>query len=205
MIAAFKLDYYYLTFMLRAGMRAIGSLALLHTAASSASIIHSATGRMECWNDGMVPPPAASWQPSSKDLQLSSAASSMYSGAGLDCALCSDAVTFEDAAAMCCGRAEVAEAFRALRSLKPEPLSAPQVCYSTASSVVILLHQRYFGCLVVRSELHLALDGAGLIQSMEERWNGKRLLGSGFAVDPMRPVRRLNALFSFLVTTKLLA
>ena len=106
---------------------------------------------------------------------------------------------------MCCGRAEVAEAFRALRSLKPEPLSAPQVCYSTASSVVILLHQRYFGWLVVRSELHLALDGAGLIQSMEERWNGKRLLGSGFAVDPMRPVRRLNASFSFLVTTKLLA
>ncbi len=125
----------------------------------------------------------------------------MYSGAGVDAALCSDDITFEDPAALCRGPAEVAEAFRALLWLEPEHVGAPQVCYSAADSVIVLLHQRYVGRLVLRSELHVGLDRNGLICSMEERWNGKKLLGS----EIMRPVRRLNGLLSFYVTTKLLA
>ena len=191
--------------MLRTGMKAIGSVALLHAAASSASVLHSAMGRMECWNDDMTPPPSAFWQPSRRDIQISIIASSMYSGEGIDCDVFSAAVSFEDPAARCCGQAEVSECFRALRYLKPEQVSAPQVAYSTADSVVILLHQRYLERVVLRSELHVALDGAGKICSMEERWNGRRLMGSAVAVDVMRPVRRLNGMLSFLLTSKLLS
>ena len=65
--------------------------------------------------------------------------------------MCSDHVTFEDAAVLCCGGAEVVEAFRAVRALKPEHVTAPQVCHSSSSSAIVLLHQRYLGCIVVRS------------------------------------------------------
>ncbi len=51
--------------------------------------------------------------------------------------MCSDHVTFEDAAALCCGGAEVVEAFRAVRALKPEHVTAPQVCYSSSSSAIV--------------------------------------------------------------------
>ena len=188
--------------MLRAGLRALGGAALLHTAASGASILHAAMGERECWNDNILPPPSASWQPSARDAHVESVVSRMYAGAGLDGSLCSDGVTFEDPAAACCGRAEVVEAFRALRACKPQHVTAPQLCYSAPRTTVLLLHQRYFGRgeggLVVRSELHVGLDDAGVICSFEERWNGKRLLGDG--VGALWPVRRINGIVSFCVT-----
>ena len=191
--------------MLSSGLKVIGSLALLQTAASSSSIAYSALGSRQCWNDGMVPLPSASWQPSDRDARIESAVSSMYAGAGLNGALCSDDVTFEDAAVLCCGRTEVVEAFRAVRALKPEHVTTPQVCYSSSSSAIVLLHQRYLGCIVVRSELHVRLDDVGLMRSFEERWNGKPLLGAAFPLHAMPAVRRINALLSFLATTNLLA
>ena len=189
--------------MLRAGLRALGGVALLQTPASSASMFYSIMGKRECWNDDMVPPPSASWQPSARDAHVESVASKMYSGVGLDGSVCSDRVTFEDPVAVCCGRAEVVEAFRALRACMPEHVTAPQVCCSTPSTAVVLLHQRYFGRFVVRSELHVGLDDAGSICWFEERWNGKRLLGDG--IRALWPVRRLNAFLSFLVTPKAVA
>ena len=120
--------------------------------------------------------------------------------------MCSDDVTFEDAAVLCCGGAEVVEAFRAVRALKPEHVTTPQVCYSSSSSsAIVLLHQRYLGCIVVRSQLHVRLDDAGLMRSIEERWNGKPLPGAAFPLHAMPAVRRINALLSFLATTNLLA
>jgi len=132
--------------MLRTGLIGIGSLALLQTAAASTSIAYSALGRRQCWNSrevwGTAPLPSpASWQPSDRDAHIESMASRMYAGAGLDGSLCSDDVTFEDAAALCCGRAETVEAFRALRAFKPEHVTAPQVCYSSPNSAIVLLHQ----------------------------------------------------------------
>ena len=190
--------------MLPAGLKAIGSLALLQTAASSSGIAYSALRSRQCWNDGMVPLPSASWQPSDRDARIESAVSSMYAGAGLHGALCSDDVAFEDAAALCCGGAEVVEAFRAVRALKPEHVTAPQVCYSS-SSAIVLLHQRYLGCIVVRSQLHVWLDDARVIRTIEERWNGKPLLGAAFPLHAIPAVRRINPLLSFLATTNLLA
>ena len=63
--------------LLPAGLKAIGSLALLQTAASSSSIAYSALGSRQCWNDGMVRLPSASWQPSDRDARIESAVSSM--------------------------------------------------------------------------------------------------------------------------------
>ena len=63
--------------MLPAGLKVIGSLALLQTAASSSSIAYSALGSRQCWNDGTVPLPSASWQPSDRDARIESAVSSM--------------------------------------------------------------------------------------------------------------------------------
>ena len=90
----------------KGGLNAISSLALLQTAASSSSIAYSALRSRQCWNDGMVPLPSASWQPSDRDARIESAVSSMQAGAGLNSALCSDHVTFRHAAALCCGGAE---------------------------------------------------------------------------------------------------
>jgi hypothetical protein len=196
--------------MRRAGI-ALGSLALLHTAATGASVMHATTGRFECWNHNMFPPPLPSWQPSEQDARLERLVSQMYSGAGLDGDLCSEDITFEDAAAVCRGRVEVREVFRALSAIRPEHISRPEVCYSTCSSAVLLLHQRYLGCLTLRSELHVALDSAGRISGMQERWNGKQPLGSScsiqslmFYFDPMSCVRRANGILSHFVTTKLI-
>jgi hypothetical protein len=69
----------------------------------------------------------------------------------------------------------------------------------------VLLHQRYPGCIIVRSQLHVRLDDAGVMRSFEERWNGKPLLGAAFPLHAMPVVRRINALLSFLATTNLLA
>jgi hypothetical protein len=128
----------------------------------------------------------------------------MYSGAGLDGAMCVDDVTFEDPAALCCGRDEAVEAFRALRAMSPEHMTPPQVCYSTAGGCVVLLHQRYFRRLVVRSELHVRLDDTGRICSFEERWNGRPLLEGG-VFGAARAARRLNGVLSFAVTRAALA
>jgi hypothetical protein len=197
--------------MLRAGLRALGGLALLHTAATGASVLHATTGRFECWNHNMVPPPLPSWQPSEQDARLERLVSQMYSGAGFDSDSCSEEVIFEDAAALCRGRAEVREVFRALSVMRPEHISRPEVCYSSGSSAVLLLHQRYLGFLTLRSELHVALDAAGRISGMQERWNGKQPLGSSssiqslmFYFDPMSCVRRANAILSHYVTTMLI-
>jgi hypothetical protein len=146
----------------------------------------------------------------------------MYSGAGVDCDACSEDVTFEDAAALCRGRVEVREVFRALGAIKPEHMSRPEVCYSSSRSAVLLLHQRYLGCLTLlhqrylgcltlRSELHVALDTAGRISGMQERWNGKPPLGSSgstqslmFYFHPMSCVRRANGIMSHFFTSKLI-
>ena len=69
----------------------------------------------------------------------------------------------------------------------------------------VLLHQRYLGCIVVRSQLHVRLHHARVMRSFEERWNGKPLLGAAFPLRTMPAVRRINALLSFLATTNLLA
>ena len=63
----------------------------------------------------------------------------------------------------------------------------------------MLLHQRYFSSLVVRSELHVQLNDSGLICAFEERWNGRPLLEGGI-FDAMRAARRLNGVLSFAVT-----
>ena len=185
--------------MLRAGLRFCGGFALLHTAVSSVGILNAAIGKRECWNDRMTPPPSASWQPTERDAHVQRVSALMYSGAGLDGSLCSDDVTFEDPAALCCGREEAVEAFRALRALAPEHVTPPQVCYSAAGGCVVLLHQRYLSSLVVRSELHVQLNDSGLICAFEERWNGRLLLEGG-VFDAMRAARRLNGVLSFAVT-----
>ena len=197
--------------MLRAGLRALGSLALLHTAASGASVLHATTGSFECWNHNMTPPPLPSWQRSERDARLERLVSQMYSGTGLDRDACSEDVTFEAAAALCCGTVEVREVFRALSGMRPEHMSRPEVCYSSSSSAVLLLHQRYLGCLTLRSELHVALDTAGRISGMQERWNGKPPLGSSgsppsltFYFHPMSCVRRANGIMSHFFTSKLI-
>ena len=158
----------------------------------------------------MVPPPLPSWQPNERDARLESAVSQMYSGAGVGCDVCSDQVTFEDAVAMCRGIVEVREVFRALSAMRPEQMTRPEVCYSSNCAVVLLLHQRYLNCLVLRSELHLTLGPSGLITSMQERWNGKLLLGSSLRLLPlfinldfMSCVRRANGILSHFITTKL--
>ena len=76
------------------------------------------------------PPPAiesdgAACASCSRAAQLTKVVAKLYSGGGLDAACAHEHITFTDPAAKCAGRAEVTEAFRALRAMKPQHVVAP--------------------------------------------------------------------------------
>ena len=156
-------------------------------------------------------------RPGSRESRVLQVAARIYCGRGLDPNACSEHVTFEDPVARCCGRAEVAEAFRALHACRPEHVCKPWIASVDDESVTVRLHQRYFGWLEVRSVLHVSCEasgGGGLITGFEERWNGAQLVSlkvlgapSGaltrwLALLPDVPVfcRRLNGLVSYMLT-----
>lgn len=139
----------------------------------------------------------------------------MYAGRGNDHehVQLDDAVTFADPAAVCKGRGEVAEAFRALRFLKPQSLMSPY-CVNVepkGASIILtyILHQRYMGwirlpsLLVVDVQLKQRTDmpqSDFLVLHMEEQWNGVPLLTTYLN----KMVRRLNGVASFWLTQRLL-
>eukprot|EP00316_Scyphosphaera_apsteinii_P022113 CAMPEP_0119324392 /NCGR_PEP_ID=MMETSP1333-20130426/63090_1 /TAXON_ID=418940 /ORGANISM="Scyphosphaera apsteinii, Strain RCC1455" /LENGTH=155 /DNA_ID=CAMNT_0007332079 /DNA_START=13 /DNA_END=477 /DNA_ORIENTATION=- len=122
----------------------------------------------------------AKWPSSSQALSTPTAHQSnickivagIYSGLGINPTLCTNDITFEDPVALCCGPAEVVEAFRALRAAHPEHVVQPRLHVHTDDpySAVILMHQRYFGWLVVHSTLHVRFEPTGHISGLEERW-----------------------------------
>ena len=124
----------------------------------------------------------------------------MYRGGGLDPNVCTADVTFTDQAARCVGKAEVCEAFRALRVMKPEHVEEPLSVAKADGSTEVYLHQRYslmsMSAFTIRSVLvvHTAADGR--LCSLEERWRGSPLL----QFPAFRWVRRVNGLFSSLLT-----
>ena len=124
----------------------------------------------------------------------------IYSGGGLDEDACTAGVVFEDPVAKCIGLAETSEAFRALRACKPEHVSEPLIALSEPHKMLVRLHQRYFGWLVVRSVLHVQREGA-LISKIEERWKGVPLVSfPELPLDFPSFCRRLNGLVSYQLT-----
>lgn len=138
----------------------------------------------------------------SRAAQLAKTAAKMYRGGGIDAAVLSPGVVFEDPAARCVGSTEVREAFRALRSCRPEALAAPRMVLEGdgSATAVFALHQRYFGFLEVRSTLHLHTAPDGRISRIEERWNGVPLVSA----PPFVWSRRLNGMLSSALTPILL-
>ena len=134
----------------------------------------------------------------SRAAQLAKTAAQMYRGGGIDAAVLSPGVVFEDPAVRCVGSTEVREAFRALRSCRPEALVAPRMVLEGdgSATAVFALHQRYLGFLEVRSTLHLHTAPDGRISRIEERWNGVPLVSA----PPFVWSRRLNGMLSSALT-----
>jgi hypothetical protein len=126
-----------------------------------------------------------------------------------------NAVTFEDPAAICKGIHEVQEAFRALKALHPESESPPR-CVDVqplGNSIVLtfVLNQQYqlplYGALHLRSFLDVTVElqqmkdnpeSEFLITRMKESWNGKPL---AWPYMLYYPSRRLNGILSYRFTS----
>ena len=154
------------------------------------------------------PPPAiesdgAACASFSRAAQLTKVVAKLYSGGGLDAACAHEHITFTDPAAKCAGRAEVTEAFRALRAVNPQHVVAPVATAEDGGTVEFYLHQRYAAGsallpagFVVKSTCVVRTASDGRIASIEERWNGAPLLD----YSAFRWVRRANGLVSAILT-----
>ena len=120
--------------------------------------------------------------------------------------------TFEDAAVICSGPQEIAEAFRALRVARPEFIRHPHRIDvkqgqdgkdSAVAQVTYYMHQRYAGILTVKSLLRVTVDTAdskkARIQKIVEEWNGVEPL----AYYPFSLSRRINGILSWWLTSLL--
>ena len=182
----------------------MAAITLREAAAALATshVIFSAVG---VGNAAMQKPDTAAAATAAGDVVASGAkavkvVARMYSGGGLDAAACAGEVTFTDPAARCEGVGEVSEAFRALKWCRPETIEAPRAQPVSDSELLVHLHQRYFGFLVVRSALCVKLSADGRVAELEERWNGAPLLWW----SPFRWTRRVNGMLSSLLTPLLL-
>lgn len=176
---------------------AVGALVTGHIVVSGIGIVNAAVTAHQ------PPPTSLPTEPNTNAAAVQRVVAKMYSGGGLDAPLCSPSVSFTDPAACCTGRAEVTEAFRALRVCDPEHLTSPTVLATHKEETHLALHQRYFAGsyllprgLVVRSTLVVCTNGDGLITSLEEQWNGGPLL----QWSAFRFSRRVNGILSSLLT-----
>ena len=139
------------------------------------------------------PPPAADANSTAAVVKV---ISTMYRGGGLEPAACTERCSFDDPAASVRGRAEVIEAFRALRITRPVHVEEPVGVSKADGSVEIHLRNRYFGLLDVSSCVDVRTAADGRICEITERWNGAPLL----EWPAFRFSRRLNGMISALLT-----
>ncbi|GMI24793.1 hypothetical protein TeGR_g6047 [Tetraparma gracilis] len=175
---------------------AVGAVAT-HITLSAISVIIPALNNLQ---PPPPPPPPSEALPPSKTSAL---VSQLYSGSPSFSPLSlSPACTFHDPVALCVGRAEVSECFRALRvACAPEHLSEPVPFHRSEDppapeggrAEFFYLNQRYFGFLSVASVLRVDTGPDGLVTAIEERWNGRPLL-------PLSWCRRVNGVASCLLT-----
>jgi hypothetical protein len=140
----------------------------------------------------------------------------MYAGSGAkhDHVILDHSTTFEDPAAICKGKPEFQEAFRALTHLQPQSLNPPTCVHVQPHGDSILLtyalNQRYLGRLELRSLLmvqvqlqrrHDVPESDFLVLRMEEHWNGIPPLSSYL----FWAVRRVNGIVSHQLTSRLLS
>lgn len=123
----------------------------------------------------------------------------LYAGAAPEGAWMTDGAVFEDAAVRCEGKAEVLEAFRALRVLGPKSLEPPTVhAGPTRDTVFVRQRQSYLsGALCVSSTVLIRVEEDGRFSHMEEQWNDVPLL------MPLGLSRRLNGVLSYFITSAL--
>ncbi|CAB9506849.1 expressed unknown protein [Seminavis robusta] len=147
----------------------------------------------------------------------------MYTGRGLSSTTTrlsvpaigvSDSVSFQDPAAICVGKEEVTEAFRAVATLNPQWITPPRCIHvepmGSTIALTYYLNNRYGGrfslqsLLVVHVELqqlpHAREFNQFVVTRMEEYWNG---------VSPISnllfwAVRRINGVASFQITSRFL-
>lgn len=176
---------------------AAGALVCGHVACSVVGISSA------FWNTPMAskgPDTDRSSLPSPREAQILQVVSTMYCGGGLDPNACTADVTFTDQAACCVGKAEVCEAFRALRVMKPEHVEEPTSVSKPDGSTEVYLHQRYslvsLSAFTIRSTLVVRTSTDGLLCSLEERWCGSPLL----QFPAFRWARRGNGVLSSLLT-----
>ena len=79
----------------------------------------------------------------------------------------------------------------------PFPTGTSSDYWNPSNTVVVLLHQRYFGFLAVRSTLVVDTEDDGSIASIEERWNHAPLAELG---PVLRYTRRINGILSSALT-----
>mmetsp|Transcript_22306 Transcript_22306/g.31219 ORF Transcript_22306/g.31219 Transcript_22306/m.31219 type:complete len:136 (-) Transcript_22306:109-516(-) len=135
----------------------------------------------------------------------------MYGGKGVSThdSCLSQNVVFEDPAAKVVGEAEVREAFRALRVMKPKTLAFEIVGERETNASTIFeidLWQRYnFGSNLpfeVYSRLYVEASGPdSAIFRIEERWQNESILH----VPPFGAVRRINGIASYNLTSIFIA
>lgn len=130
--------------------------------------------------------------------------SAMYT-AGKSGPLCRDQFqeicTFEDPAASCEGFEEIAEAFRALAFLNPEPISRRLASAEEPDLMTFDSRQRYIIAgrpIELVSTLVVRADDTGRLSSIQELWHHHPLL------PPLSLTRRLNGIVSFQLTKRLL-
>lgn len=125
---------------------------------------------------------------------------SMYANCWLDPTILAPQVVFEDPLMRMHGPAEVAEVFRALKTLSPTNLSLKLVT-ATTHRADFDLRQKYVLPIVglpmqLSHSVTLRLDLHGAITHIEDRWNGVQLPNSW----PFAWARRLNGRITYALT-----
>ena len=114
----------------------------------------------------------------------------------------SEDVVFEDPAAVCVGRAEVVEAFRAIKEFRPKNIGHARGRSADPRTLDYDISTEYspqiFGgtfTYELRSRIMVTLDERRHVVRIEERWNHIPF------VDGLRPFRRINGIVFYYLTS----
>lgn len=108
-----------------------------------------------------------------RGIQVGLVIQQMYTGGGLDESAVSSDVVFEDPVALCQGVKEVAEAFRALKIMRPVAIEMPtpvwrgtsKDVWQPSNTVVVRMKQSYMGVLTVTGSIVVDTEDDGTFSS----------------------------------------
>ena len=189
--------------MLAIAAKSIGSIAAIHITLSGICIANSALYQ------GKIMTSSKSKTDTQKDTSVSAAMTkrivqSMYNGHGINPNDLSPGCMFVDPIAICVGRDETIECFRALKFMSPKTskettLAVKNIDGDLKQQVLMELQSEYFSSLNVTSLLIVNIDRTGnhpVVTKFEEQWNYIVVLNS----FPFNLSRRFYGILSCFFT-----